>query len=199
MSDTPETDAPQIDTFLQKLPIRYPWHDQPHTGSLLTKPTAARICAALKAGHSHATAAKLAGLNPATLSHWLSKGDTDEDTDTARPYIAFRCAVLLAESEAEDASLRRVRDAGAKDWKADAWWLSRRHHQSWAERSREGESGRSGVTIHVGIALSGAVASPQVLEAQIDRVPELSAPQGDIADLISPSPAPSPRSDGDDA
>lgn len=197
MSDDPkDDDAPSIDTFLQKLPIRYPWHDRPVHATLLTKPTATRICEALRAGHSHATAAKLAGLNPTTLSQWLSKGDTDDDTEQTRPYIAFRCAVLLAESEAEDTSIRSVRNAGAKDWKAHAWWLSRRHHQAWAERSREGESGRNGITLNVGIALPGTAHSPQLVGATIDSVPALppaqQEPRVTITGIIGPSPELSP-------
>lgn len=167
--------APTPETYLQRLPIRYPWTEPVGSGrqSLLTRATATRIVHALQMGHSHASAAKLAGINPGTLAQWLFKGDTDEDTDATRDYVALRCAVMLAEASAEDLALRGVLAAGATDWKASAWWLSRRHHQTWAERSREGESGRSGVTINVGIALSPGESQPQAVDTTWASVPKL--------------------------
>lgn len=182
IENAPETagdaeSAPTVETYLQQLPIRYPWHDAPaHTTGprLLTKPTAKRICEALSMGHTHKTAAQLAGISPQTLAQWLSKGDTEEQTDQTQPYIALRCAVLLAEAEAEDTSIRSVRAAGDTDWKAHAWWLSRRHSHTWAERSREGESGTHGVTINVGIALPAQAGSTmQAIETTVVSVPEL--------------------------
>lgn len=162
--------APTVDDYLACIPTRVP---QGNAWSYMTRPTVERICSALRRGHTRATACKLAGIAHPTLSLWMSKGDTEDDTDTLRPYVALRCAVLLAESEAEDTSIRSVRDAGDKDWKAHAWWLSRRHSDAWAERSRMGESGTHGVTINVGIALPVGKEQPQAIEAQWVSVPEL--------------------------
>lgn len=162
--------SPTVEDYLAHIPIRIP---QGAAWSYMTRPTVLRICSALRLGHTRQTACKLAGIAHPTLSMWMSKGDTEEQTDATRPYIAVRCAVLLAESEAEDTSIRSVRDAGAQDWKAAAWWLSRRHSDAWAERSRIGESSGHGVTINVGIALPSGKESPQVIAATWDSVPEL--------------------------
>jgi hypothetical protein len=167
-------ETPSIADYLAQLPRTYPWQaDTPRPWGLLTYATGKRICDALRMGHTRGTAAKLAGISGSALSVWMGKGDTEDDTDTLRPYIALRCAVLIAESEAEDTSIRSVRDAGEKDWKAHAWWLSRRHSDAWAERSRQGES-VSGVTINVGIALPAQGSnSTQAIDTTWVSVPEL--------------------------
>lgn len=165
-----EATAPTVRDYLANLPPRVP---EGQAWTYMTRPTVERICDALRRGHTRHTACKLAGIAHPTLSMWMSKGDTEEQTEQTRPYVAVRCAVLLAESEAEDTSIRSVRDASAQDWKAAAWWLSRRHSDAWAERSRMGESSGHGVTINVGIALPSGKESPQVIAATWDSVPEL--------------------------
>ena len=150
-----------------------PHHSTP-TGRpciLIAEPHRAQtVIDALRAGNYLRTACRLAGVSHDAVSEWLLRADTDTPDG---PFTAFRDAIETAEAAAEDESIRGVRVAGEKDWKAHLAWLSRRHSARWAERSRETGLGASGVQIHVGIAISSASASQPVLEAQWTDVPTL--------------------------
>lgn len=142
---------------------------------LLTEPHRAQtVIDAVRAGNYLMTACKLAGLSYDAVNEWYHRGEHDTPNG---PFAAFRHSLDAAEAEAEAESIRGVRVAGEKDWKAHMAWLGRRHSGRWAERSREGESGRSGVVINVGIALSPGAEQPQAIEASWVSVPAL--PDGD--------------------
>lgn len=91
--------------------------------SKLTEP---RIEAALKAlehGCTRRAAAGAAGVGHATFYRWLEDG-------------TFRDAVEKAEAKAEAAYTAAVANAIPKSWQAAAWWLERRHHDDYAQRSK---------------------------------------------------------------
>ena len=142
---------------------------------LISEPhKAQRVIEALRAGNYFMTACKLAGLSYDAVNEWYHRGEHDAPDG---PFAKFRQDIDAAEAAAEDESIRGVRVAGEKDWKAHMAWLGRRHSGRWAERSREGESGRSGVVINVGIALTPGAEQSQVIEASWVSVPAL--PDGD--------------------
>ncbi len=206
LTDSVDT-TPTPETYHQRLPIQYsPWmeHDKErrdcaipglrrhavrHRSTpgqpagrpclLLTEPQKAQtVIDAVRAGINLQVAASRSASATTPINGRIT------GTTTIRPmaHSPDSAAVLmLAEADAEDLALRGVLAAGEKDWKASAWWLSRRHSQTWAERSREGESGRAGVTINVGIALSPERSNvgeqPQAVDTQWVSVPAL--PDGD--------------------
>lgn len=142
---------------------------------LISEPARAqRVIDAVRAGNYREVACKLAGISYDAVNDWLHRAESDTPDG---PFSTFRQSLDAAEAEAEDESIRGVRVAGEKDWKAHMAWLGRRHSGRWAERSREGESGRSGVVINVGIALSPGAEQPQAIETSWVSVPAL--PDGD--------------------
>lgn len=116
------------------------------------------------------TAAKLAGLSREAVDEWYARGEHDEPNGA---FALFRQSIDAAEAEAEAESLRGVRAAGEKDWRAHAAFLGRRHRARWSEQPVAGGNSASGLTINIGLALPGAVSSGQVIDAQVVSVPLL--------------------------
>lgn len=80
----------------------------------------ATIVAALKAGNTRATAAKLAGITYTTLKRWC------------RLSVPFCAALDQAEAEAERMYVGHIKKAAAGgSWQAAAWWLERRRSSDW--------------------------------------------------------------------
>lgn len=78
------------------------------------------ILAALRAGNTRATSAKIAGINYATLKRWCQ---------LSAPFCA---ALEKAEAEAERKYVRNITSAAADgSWQAAAWWLERRRSGDW--------------------------------------------------------------------
>jgi transposase len=88
-----------------------------------------RILELLRAGNYREPACTAAGVPRRTFYNWLVRGATGEE-----PYATFAREVAAAESAAEISALGNVRSAAEKDWKADAWYLGRKHPERWAER-----------------------------------------------------------------
>jgi len=164
-----------IDALVAQIPELAPLPEDGGRRSYLTRQTATRIITALRDGQSLKTSAGLAAISYEALYAWIRRGD---ETDASPHYVIFRQAVDAAKAEAVAKSIRGVLAAGEKDWKAYAWHAARAEPESWAERSREGESGASGVTINVGIALNSAGNELQAIDTQWVSVPQLPKPVG---------------------
>jgi hypothetical protein len=108
---------------------------------------AAAVLRAVRAGNYLETAARLAGVDQATLHRWMAREEP--------MFREFREAVEKARSEAEARDVRSVGRAAAKTWKAAAWRLERRNPTRWGPR----------VTVMVREAFEAALAR---LEAQLD-------------------------------
>jgi transposase-like protein len=96
-----------------------------------------RICDALKAGHSYASAARAGGVDEATLHRWRQLG---RDGDAR--YREFCERVDRADREAEDRCIQVLRNAlEGEDPKLatdTAWkWLERRRPADWAAKRAE--------------------------------------------------------------
>ncbi len=79
---------------------------------------------ALRLGNTRTAAAQFAGIHYSTLWEWM------------QAYPEFREAVEKAEADCEVAMVGRVKAAAVNgDWKAAAWWLSRRRMPEWGENS----------------------------------------------------------------
>ena len=99
--------------------------------SKLTSERLERLTDALRAGHTRATAAALAGIGESTLYAWLQAAN---QRDAAPEFVDFLEAVKKAEFEGEDALVGIIRNAAEKTWPAAAWILERRHPDRWAKK-----------------------------------------------------------------
>lgn len=91
----------------------------------------------MQAGNYYETAAACCGLHPETGRVWMRKG---AKAKTGR-YRRFFVAIKEAEAFAEASALTRIRQAGAKVWQADAWFLERRMPQKWGRWERKVDEG----------------------------------------------------------
>lgn len=103
----------------------------PGRPSKLTPDRVTRLAEALRAGHTRATAAALAGIGESTLYAWLQAAN---QPDAAPEFVDFLDAVKKAEVEGEDALVGIIRAAADKSWQAAAWILERRRPDSWGKR-----------------------------------------------------------------
>ena len=91
-----------------------------------TKPRKERIIKAIQAGCTYEMAADYAGISRTTLWGWLKKGEDPKN----RSFATFLNEVKSAEIEGAMVHLGTITQASAKDWKASAWMLERRHGYS---------------------------------------------------------------------
>jgi hypothetical protein len=90
----------------------------------LTADLQAQIATALRAGNTKRAAASYAGVGETTLYVWLDRN------------AEFRAAVRKAEADAEVRNVTLVQRAAESTWQASAWWLERRHPDTWALRQQ---------------------------------------------------------------
>jgi len=89
---------------------------------------AQKILQCIRSGGSRASAAGLAGINPATLTDWMARGKSGE-----APFDAFYAGIKAADAHAEQEMVGIVREAAKMGtWQAAAWWLERRRHKTYA-------------------------------------------------------------------
>lgn len=91
------------------------------------------ICEAIRAGNYRKVAARLVGIDRATLYNWTRWGEQDPDSI----YGAFENALRLAEAEAEAGTLAIIMRAAAEQgqWQAAAWMAERKWPQRWRMKS----------------------------------------------------------------
>ena len=78
------------------------------------------IAQAVRLGASTGEAARICGLNPATVCLWLRKGAAGKE-----PYRSFRFAVARARSVFIQRQLAALRRHGRRHWRACVWLLER--------------------------------------------------------------------------
>jgi hypothetical protein len=88
----------------------------------LTPELQEKVCNALKAASTRADAAKFAGIDPDTFYRWMRKGKAQKRGAFRRFYGAVR----EAEARCAVRACASITKAFEKDWRAAAWWLSRR-------------------------------------------------------------------------
>ena len=89
--------------------------------------TADAICLLVKAGNFIETAAAYHGIHKVSLYSWFKKGNEHPKSKEGK----FLNALLSAVAESELRGNGEVLAAGAKDWRATAWRLSKRFPQRW--------------------------------------------------------------------
>jgi phage/plasmid-associated DNA primase len=94
----------------------------------LSKDIQDAICEALESGATYAAAAEAAGIAYSTFNEWMK----DE-----RPlYVKFSEAVRRSNARFMTESLKRIKDAGRRDWRALAWSLERRMPEHFGQQSK---------------------------------------------------------------
>lgn len=97
----------------------------------LTPETETRLLSLLRAGVPREVACAGVGVNSRTLRVWLSRARGGE-----LKFQAFADKVEAAQAEAQSSMLVQIRKAGAKDWKALAWFLERVFSERYGYKSQ---------------------------------------------------------------
>jgi hypothetical protein len=101
-------------------------------GPRLSDPRVQRFLEALEAGLFIDGAAAWAGIGERTARRWLSRGRTDEATDTPSSYLQLWQAAQVAQAIATTRALEVINTAiRGGDWKAAAWLLEHRWTERW--------------------------------------------------------------------
>lgn len=93
------------------------------------------------------TAAVANGIPKRTFFEWLAKGRGDEG---AEPYRTFAVEVDEAQEAWAARAVRRIDQAGEKDYRALAWLLERRRPEEF------GDPAKGGVVVNVGVLVESA-------------------------------------------
>ncbi len=108
----------------------------------LTPEVEERLVALLASGCTIKDAAYAEGFDKTTVYTWLRRGRGGE-----QPYASFLEKVNAASHRNKIARLTRITNAAMNDWKADAWFLSRRYPEEFADRTKlEHSVGKSSST-----------------------------------------------------
>ena len=98
----------------------------------LTDEPVRRILDVLATGGTHRTACRAAGISTSTFYNWLERGEREP----SGPFPDFLDAVRQVEAAREIEALASISKAAAVDWRAAAWYLSRRYPERWGNGKR---------------------------------------------------------------
>jgi len=127
----------------------------------LTTTVQDRFIAAIKAGNFRETAARLAGISPATMYRWLS---ADQE-----PYLSFRSAVEAAEAELEASVLKTVTDRIPDDPRLALSFLAKRFPRRWGSSAESPLLAHEPATSGPPRQLNVLVVDPAQLQAAAQR------------------------------
>lgn len=94
------------------------------------------VAGLVRAGNLPEVAASMAGVTPRQLADWRRRGRRDLTNGGESIYADFVANLDAAQAEVEAEDIRRIRSAGASDWRALAWRLSRLYPDRYGERKR---------------------------------------------------------------
>ena len=101
-----------------------------------------RVCDSIRAGNYPNTAARAAGIHPATHYRWLRKGKDESESQTAGndpvegadPYLKYYLHIERAKAESEQHAVKTWTDKLPDDWRAARDFLARRFPEDWGRR-----------------------------------------------------------------
>lgn len=88
-----------------------------------------KILNLVRLGNFREVACRAVGINSRTLRIWLERGENGE-----RPYAQFAEDLEKAEAEAEAVHVTRISAASRNDWRASAFYLSRKVPDRWGDQ-----------------------------------------------------------------
>lgn len=103
----------------------------PHAGELI-----GYIAGLVRAGCPPVVAASMAGVTSRQLGVWRRRGRQDLTNGEQSLYADFEANLESAQAEGEAEDLATIKRAGAGDWRAVAWRLSRLYPDRYGERKR---------------------------------------------------------------
>ena len=102
------------------------------------------VCKEIQKGHTDTNACYIAGVAPATLRDWLTRGERD---DAAAAYKNAFLKVARARAVREASLVGELEDFGEGDWRSRAWLLERTTERySKTSKEREGAINLDNVT-----------------------------------------------------
>jgi transposase len=102
----------------------------------LTEAVEKRLCEAIALGCSKTIAARLAGIDRATLWRWTEQGEADLDQEKDSVYCNLCNGLKKAEAAFQAYALTVIHDAAPQNWQAAAWLLERKRPEEWGRRDR---------------------------------------------------------------
>lgn len=102
--------------------------------SRLTEPVMHSIIESIRGGNYRGIAAQCAGIPEVTMYTWMQHGKKAKDDNNK--HRAFYLRVLKAEAEAEINSLKHIKLAEQKDWRAAMTFLERKAPERWADKKQ---------------------------------------------------------------
>jgi transposase len=97
--------------------------------SSLTSTTKRTIIESIRAGAYLSTACQIAGVTERTFYNWIKRGQQEGAKN--KEYKLFFQSVTRVIAETEGEAVGQILRAGKMDWRAVAWFLSRRHRKRW--------------------------------------------------------------------
>lgn len=116
----------------------------PGRPTLCTPECTAEVCKWLASGCYVETATALAGISVGTYYDWKKRGEAGE-----APFSEFLDSIQRAENQAEARAVALIQKQGEEDPKALQWWLSHRHADRWADRSKVDHGGQADNPVQV--------------------------------------------------
>lgn len=140
-----------------------------------------RIVGLIESGADPLSACQSVGISHGRFREWMRRGEDDDARDIETAYAAFYTCVTQASAIAENRMVERIASE-EKDWKAQAWVVSRRNPNAWGERKTIEHSGPGGGPVSVAVT---HMTDEQILE----RIAELSrevqaAAKSAVADAV---------------
>jgi len=117
---------------------------RPHS---LTPARHLSIVTQLQRGAYYQTAARFAGIHPATLQTWITRGFNEQQriangttpSETEAPFLALHEDVQEAQAQAELHAIDEWRKQIPEDWRAAKDFLARRFPERWANNQERGQ------------------------------------------------------------
>lgn len=91
------------------------------------------ILSALESGVFVSNACQIAGVAEKSFYNWIKRGQSEDPADGEYREFLQSCEKTIAMTEAS--AVASIRSAGRRNWKACAWFLSRRHPRRWGRDS----------------------------------------------------------------
>lgn len=143
--------------------------------TLLTPELMETVVDLLKRGNYISTAAKAVGLNPATISQWVKKGNDLAESgyeldEYEQAFVIFAQEIEKARSYAQIKAVEVIRNAMPSQWQAAAWYLERTDAQNWGRTVKTELTGADGGAIQVdvdGVMRKLQAVTQRVIDAEI--------------------------------
>ncbi len=99
-----------------------------------TKTRVNKILRLIGEGLFRKDACLLSGISRETFYQWIKEGKQDAKEGKESLERELYEGLEVAEAKAVQVHVNNIKTAGARDWKASAWWLERTRHNDYGKR-----------------------------------------------------------------